>query len=118
MFNMWVRAFLFLPYKDTQCGAKIFRKNALNNIIDSLSMSQWVFDVDLIYQLKKRGFRLNEVSTNWFDRGGSTINFWQAGPKMALGVIRLRLLNSPFKDFMRLYKIWKNQDLIGKNSYN
>lgn len=102
-FNFLVRALLFIPYKDTQCGAKIFKREALEKTISSLSMSQWAFDVELLYQLRKNGLRIKSVATKWIDREYSKINFLKAGPWMALGVIRLRILNSPIKKFIRLY---------------
>jgi glycosyltransferase involved in cell wall biosynthesis len=102
-FNTLTRTFLFLPYRDTQCGAKIFKKEAIEKIIPNLSMSQWAFDVDLLYQIRKAGFRVKEVPTIWTDKEYSKINFWKAGPGMALGIIRLSLLNSPFKMFTRIY---------------
>jgi len=103
LFNFFIRSLLFLSYGDTQCGAKIFRRNAVKSIILHLTMSQWAFDVDLLYSLKKNGFKIKSVPTVWTDKEYSKINFWQAGPRMALGVARLRILNSPFKRFIRIY---------------
>ncbi len=103
MFNSLVRALLFLPYRDTQCGAKIFKRKAVEQIINNLTMSKWAFDVDLLYEMGKKGFKIVEIPTKWFDKEYSTINFWKAGPWMTLGVLRLRLLNSPFKNLMRIY---------------
>ncbi len=93
MFNTLIRAILFLSYKDTQCGAKIFRRRVVEEVIHKITMSQWAFDVDLLYQMKKKGFRIKEIPTIWTDKEYSKINFWAAGPWMALGVIRLRLIN-------------------------
>lgn|SRR3989344_8780 len=103
MFNTLVRAILFLPCKDTQCGAKIFRRRVIERVLPFLTMSRWAFDVDLIYTTKKKGFKIKEIPTRWSDKAYATINFWQAGPWMALGVIRLRLLNSFAKSFVRIY---------------
>jgi glycosyltransferase involved in cell wall biosynthesis len=109
VFNLLVRTMLFLPYRDTQCGAKVFRREVLENVLPALTMSQWAFDVDLIYSTKKKGFSVKEIPTKWSDKSYATINFWQAGPLMALGIIRLRLLNSPAKMFIRIYdKLIKN----------
>lgn len=105
MFNMLVRAVLFLPYRDTQCGAKVFRREALKTTIPTLTMSQWAFDVELLYNLRKRGFAIREIPTRWTDKEYAKIHFWEAGPKMALGVLRLRILNSPFRKLMRIYDL-------------
>lgn len=102
-FNFLIRSLLFLPYRDTQCGAKIFKREAVKKIVPEITMSQWAFDVDLLFQAKRRGLRIKESPTVWADREYSKINFLRSGPKMALGVIRLRLLHSPVKIFIRVY---------------
>lgn len=105
MFNSLIKALLFLPYRDTQCGAKVFRKQAIEGVLSNLTMSRWAFDVDLLYSLRKIGFRIKEIPTVWADKEYSKINFWSAGPWMALGVIRLRIMNSPFKKMIRIYDL-------------
>ena len=103
VFNMMVRAVLLIPYKDTQCGAKLFKKRAIKKVLPKLKLSQWAFDVDLLYTLKKQCFKIKETPTIWSDQKYSKINFFKAAPFMALGVIRLRILDSPFKRFIRIY---------------
>lgn len=103
IFNNLVRAFFLMPYKDTQCGAKLFKKKALQNTIKSLTLSHWAFDVDLIYNLRKEGFKIIEYPTVWVDKKYSKINFFKAGPLMFLAILRLRLINSPFKGLISLY---------------
>lgn len=103
MFNFVIRSMLFLPYGDTQCGAKLFKRRALEQTMPHLKMSQWAFDVDLLYNLKRRGFRVRPFPTSWVDKEYSKINFWQAGPWMALAIVRLRMLNSPMRRFVRVY---------------
>ena len=66
-------------------------------------MSQWAFDAELLYHLHKQGYKIKSVPTKWYDKEYSKINFWRAGPWMALGVVRLRLLNSNLKSFVRIY---------------
>jgi glycosyltransferase involved in cell wall biosynthesis len=103
LFNLVVRTIMLLPYKDTQCGAKVFKRRVIEKVIPSLSMSQWAFDVELLYHANKKGFRIASVPTKWTDKEASKINFWSAGPMMVLGIIRLRIINSPFKIFVRFY---------------
>jgi glycosyltransferase involved in cell wall biosynthesis len=103
IFNNLIRVLFLMPYKDTQCGAKLFKRKALEKVLPHLSLSQWAFDVDLIYNLRKFGFRVAELPTIWSDKKYSKINFMRAGPFMALSLIRLRLINSPFAFVMHLY---------------
>ena len=103
IFNNFIKFLLHLRYKDTQCGAKIFKKNALNKVLPYLGMSKWAFDVDLLYALKKQKFKIIELPTKWSDREYSKINFMKAGPWMALAIVRLRLINSPLRFIIGTY---------------
>ena len=51
-FNFVVRSLLFLPYKDTQCGAKLFRREPAKLIAENKSLAQWAFDVQILYMLQ------------------------------------------------------------------
>ncbi|HRZ85761.1 MAG TPA: glycosyltransferase [Candidatus Paceibacterota bacterium] len=103
LFNFWIRVLLILPYRDTQCGAKLFKRESITKVIDKLIITKWAFDVDLLYCMKKSKLKIKEFPTVWSDKEYSTINFKKAGPMMALAVIRLRLLNSPFSNIVKLY---------------
>ncbi len=103
LYNVLIRALFFYPYRDTQCGAKVFRREALERALPHITMSHWAFDLDIIYNIRKAGFRIREIPTHWSDTKYSHINFMRAGPWMVLGVIRLRLLTSPCKEFVRIY---------------
>lgn len=109
IFNFAIRSLLFLPYKDTQCGAKIFKKDAIKSVLPNLTMSQWAFDIDILYNLRKLGYKVREYPTVWADKEYSKINFMKAGPKMVLAVIRLRILNSPLRDLMRAYVVFRKK---------
>lgn len=43
---------LNLPYYDTQCGAKVFRKGVVHTLFEEPFLSQWLFDIELIFRLK------------------------------------------------------------------
>lgn len=102
-FNVLIRSLLFLPFRDTQCGAKVFRRHAVEKIVSRITMSQWAFDVDLLYICRREGFTIGEFPTVWVDQEYSKINFWKAGPRMALGIVRLRIL-TVFPRLVRAYE--------------
>jgi len=102
-FNFVVRCFLFLPFKDTQCGAKVFKRRALKEVVSELGITRWAFDVDLLYKLKRKDFRIREIPTIWEDKAGSRVDLIRVPIQMFSAVVRLRLLYSPFKFIIRLY---------------
>jgi len=103
VYNVLIRSLFLMPYRDTQCGAKVFSQKALKRIVENVGMTKFAIDVEIIHKIRKEGFRIKESPTRWSDREYSTINFWQSGPWMALAVIRLRILSSPLKKFIRIY---------------
>jgi len=102
-FNFLVRSILILPYKDTQCGAKLFKEKSIKNIIKDLKTTRWAFDIDLLYNLKKNGFKLKEVPTVWEDKRESKLSLFKVPFQMFSSVIRLRLIYSPFKFIVKIY---------------
>lgn len=103
IFNLFIRIILPLKYKDTQCGAKIIRAKELKKVFPRITSLYWSWDIDFLLQMHNENIECVEVPICWRDKEYSKINFLQAGPKMALGVLRLRILNSPFKWIVKIY---------------
>ena len=103
IFNAAIRSILLIPYRDTQCGAKLFKRKAIQTVLSKIRMSKWAFDVDLLYAIRKEGYKIKECPTAWGDKEDSKLNFIKVGPMMGLAIIRLRLLNSPFHDLIKFY---------------
>lgn len=101
VFNSIVRTLFDLPYKDTQCGAKAFKREALDAIHDELGTTNLAFDVDILYLMHKHGFELKEVPTAWEDKDGSKISMKGAAPRMLGAVIRLRIKHSRFSNLVK-----------------
>ena len=99
-YNLLVRVILFLPYKDSQCGAKVFKNNAIKSILNVVIPVGWEFDVALLYALRKKGFKVREVPIVWSDKAGSNLKITKTAPKMLKSLIRIRFGNSIFGRFL------------------
>jgi glycosyltransferase involved in cell wall biosynthesis len=64
---LWVTG----PVRDTQCGFKGFSRAAAHDLFPAQRITSIVFDVELIYLARRRGYRLAVVPIQWFDRRGS-----------------------------------------------
>ncbi len=93
-YNLMVRSLFALPYKDTQCGAKVFRDHVAHDIFEDLKITDWAFDVNLLNNAHKRGYVVKEVGIEWKDSPGSNVKLYRVVPKMFLSTFRLRLLDS------------------------
>jgi dolichol-phosphate mannosyltransferase len=90
-FSLAVRRLFHLPFRDTQCGAKVVRRSAAERIVPLLSSRDFVFDVDLLLTARSLGFRIAEVPTIWIDRAGSRVRPLADTGRMAASLGRLWL---------------------------
>jgi len=71
------------PVQDTQCGFKGFTRAAAHDLFSRQKIDSIVFDVEMIYLARRRGYRLAIVPIRWSDRHGSRM---KARPALALRV--------------------------------
>ena len=71
------------PVKDTQCGFKGFRRAAAHDLFARQRIESIVFDVELIFLARRRGYGIAVVPIRWADRRGSRM---RARPGLALRV--------------------------------
>src|SRR4051794_27634562 len=88
-FSFAVRRLLGLPYADTQCGAKVLRRDVVDDVLPALSTTDLLFDVDLLQVARDRGHRLAEVPTIWVDQDGSRVSAVKDTRRMGAGLLRL-----------------------------
>lgn len=96
VFHMIIQCFFRMNIRDTQCGAKVMKTQAIQKIHDRLSIGDLAFDINLLYSLKHAGFKIVEVPTEWTDIAGSKVALGRSSLTMFLSVLRVRLIYSPF----------------------
>jgi dolichyl-phosphate beta-glucosyltransferase len=82
-FHLLASVWVVGPVKDTQCGFKGFTREAAHDLFARQAVNSIVFDVELIYLARRRGYRLAVVPVRWADRRGSRM---RARPALALRV--------------------------------
>lgn len=95
-FHLCVELLFGMGFRDTQCGAKVLRRAAVQAIHADLRTADLAFDINLLYVLRRAAFRVIEVPTEWTDQLGSKIQLGRSSLTMLLSIIRLRLVYSPF----------------------
>jgi glycosyltransferase involved in cell wall biosynthesis len=100
-FHAIVQALFWMNIRDTQCGAKVMRREAVEKIHPSLLIADMAFDINLLYALKRAGCKILEVPTEWTDKVGSKVSLVRTSLVMFLSVVRLRLYYSPFYRWLR-----------------
>ncbi len=93
-FHLFASAWAVGPVQDTQCGFKGFTREAAHDLFGRQAITSIVFDVELIYLARRRGYRIAIVPIRWADKRGSRMH---PGPKLALRVgwdlVRARLIH-------------------------
>jgi hypothetical protein len=88
--------FFWMNIRDTQCGAKVMRREAVEKIHPHLRIADMAFDINLLYSLKAAGYRILELPTEWTDKIGSKVALGNTSLTMLLSVIRIRLIYWPW----------------------
>lgn len=88
-FAWLVRQWFDLPYADTQCGAKVVRRELLDRVLPLMSSRDFLFDVDLLVSARRSGFRIVELPTVWIDQSGSKLDARRDATRMLAGAARL-----------------------------
>jgi len=89
-FNLIMRILYGLPYHDTQCGAKVFTKAAVDAVLSSMVSNGFEFDVELLWRLRSAGYTIVEVPIEWQNKGDSRVKKRDM-IGMLSGLIRVRL---------------------------
>jgi dolichyl-phosphate beta-glucosyltransferase len=82
------------PVKDTQCGFKGFTREPPRTCSAPALVTSIVFDVELIYLARRRGYRIAVVPIQWSDKRGSRMRS-PAGPalQVAWDLFRIPLMH-------------------------
>ena len=96
VFHFIVQVLFWLNIHDTQCGAKLMRREVVEKVHPFLRIADMAFDINLLVAIKRAGFRIREVPTEWTDKAGSKVVLASSSLTMFLSIVRIRLIYSPF----------------------
>ena len=88
-FNLLMRALTGLPFRDTQCGFKLFEARAAREIFSRQRLDGFGFDVEVLYIARLLGCECLEVPVRWNDVAGSKVSLWR-GLGAFLDLLRVR----------------------------
>ena len=89
-FNWVTRTVMGLPFKDTQCGFKAFRRPVAQVIFRLQRIERWGFDPEILFIARKLGYEVREVPVTWGHDERSRMSYLRDGMKMLeeMAVIR------------------------------
>jgi dolichyl-phosphate beta-glucosyltransferase len=94
VFHLLASAWVVGPVQDTQCGFKGFRRRAAEDLFNRQRVTSIVFDVELIYLARRRGYSMAVVPITWADRRGSRMRARPAlAARVAWDLLRIPLIH-------------------------
>lgn len=88
-FNLFIKCFFGLSYKDTQCGAKVFKKTAIDAVLPLMVSRGFEFDVELLWRMSRKGFIISEFPIEWQNKGDSRVKKRDM-VRMLWGLVKVR----------------------------
>jgi dolichyl-phosphate beta-glucosyltransferase len=73
-FNLVMRTVTGLPFRDTQCGFKLFEAAAAREIFRRQLLEGFGFDVEVLFIARRLGYRTLEVPVHWNDVAGTKVS--------------------------------------------
>jgi len=90
IFNLLLRLFLGVHFKDTQCGFKAFRREAARKIFPLQRIERWGFDPEILYLGRRMGLRTVEVPVVWAHSEGTRLHPFRDGFRMFGDILQIR----------------------------
>jgi glycosyltransferase involved in cell wall biosynthesis len=90
IFNKIVRIILRLPFVDTQCGFKAFRRERCRIIFEQQRIERFGFDPELLYLARHHGLRSVEIPVRWAHSPATKVNMLRDSIQMFVDVFTIR----------------------------
>jgi dolichyl-phosphate beta-glucosyltransferase len=93
-FNLFPKLLLGLPFRDTQCGFKLFGEKAAQICFAKQKIERFAFDVELLWIARLEGFDVREVPVRWRHVSQSRVNPLIDSLKMARDALMIRRMHA------------------------
>lgn len=90
LFNRIVRIILRLPFVDTQCGFKAFRRERCRIIFEQQTIERFGFDPELLYLARHHGLSTVEVPVRWAHSPATKVSMFRDSLQMFVDVFIIR----------------------------
>lgn len=112
VFSLSIHLLFDLPYHDTQCGAKAFRRDAAKRLGQLVQEARWTFDIDLLLCARNLKYSVTEYPVIWEDRAGSTLNVGSTAKEVLEALYRLTQRHTNSKLPALVTKLNRSKDVV------
>ncbi len=93
MFSVAQRGILGTHIMDTQCGFKLFTREAIELVFPHQQLERWAFDAELIFIALRLGLKVVEVPVRWRNDQETKVNALSDGMTMVADLARIRRMH-------------------------
>ena len=90
IFNKIVRLILWLPFVDTQCGFKAFRREKCKILFEQQTIERFGFDPELLYLARHHGLHSIEIPVRWGHSPATKVSMMRDSIQMFVDVFAIR----------------------------
>lgn len=94
-FPYFARVIALPGIRDTQCGFKVFRREAAADAFSLQESEGFCFDVEVLLIAKRLGYRIREVAIDWDNPPSSTVRVSLDPIKMLIDLFRIAWRHRP-----------------------
>jgi len=91
--NGAIQLFAVPGIRDTQCGFKLFRRDAARALFSDARIDRFAWDVEILYLARRRGFAIAEVPVLWFNSPESKVRVVRDAVQTLFDVLRIRWIH-------------------------
>jgi dolichyl-phosphate beta-glucosyltransferase len=95
-FAFFVNLFAVQGIADTQCGFKMFRRDAALQIFSLQKLAGFAFDVEVLFIARRLSLTIVEIPVNWASQPGSKVNLVTDSMKMLWDISLIRWTHRNF----------------------
>jgi dolichyl-phosphate beta-glucosyltransferase len=90
IFNFMVRWITGVPFADTQCGFKAFRRERARVVFEQQRSEGFGFDPEVLFLARRHGLRIIEIPVRWSHDSASKVHVMADSIRMFAGLLIIR----------------------------
>lgn len=67
-YNLFLRKYLGVKFKDAQCGFKAVNQKVVKEILPKVKDNSWFFDTEMLTLAEKEGYKIKEIPVEWVEK--------------------------------------------------
>lgn len=88
--NLLIRMVAVPGVWDTQCGFKLFQREAGKNIFNNIRVKRFGFDIEAFVIARQLGYRFKEVGVNWFNDSDTRVRTGREAIRTLKDLIKIK----------------------------